>query len=50
MAVWRDVTEWDPPSATAELVVDIALGRHDAAHGTVLDAVNRVDSSGRIEG
>lgn len=53
MAVWRDVTDWDDASATAELVASIALGRHDDAHGTVLDAPGwqkSVDRSGRIEG
>jgi hypothetical protein len=37
--VWRDVTEWDPPSAAAVVVTDVAAGRYDDRHGTVLDAV-----------
>jgi NAD(P)-dependent dehydrogenase (short-subunit alcohol dehydrogenase family) len=39
MPVWRDVTEWDPPSAAAVVVTDVAAGRYDDRHGTVLDAV-----------
>jgi 3-oxoacyl-[acyl-carrier protein] reductase len=40
MPAWRDVPPegWDPASASARLVVEVALGRHDAAAGTVLDA------------
>lgn len=40
MPVWRDVPDdgWDPAAASASLVVEIALGRHDAAAGTLLDA------------
>jgi 3-oxoacyl-[acyl-carrier protein] reductase len=38
MPTWDDVTEWDEASATAQAVVDVAAGRHDSAHGTVLDA------------
>ena len=40
MPVWRGVPPegWDPASATASLVVEVALGRYDAAAGTVLDA------------
>ena len=40
MPVWRDVPDdgWDPASATTETVVEVALGRYDAAAGTVLDA------------
>jgi len=40
MPVWRDVPDdgWDPAAASARLVVEIALGRHDAAAGTLLDA------------
>ncbi len=40
MAVWRDVPPegWDPASASVSVVVDVALGRHDGAAGTVLDA------------
>ena len=41
MPVWRDVPEgeWAPASATARVVVDVALGRYDDRSGTVLDAV-----------
>lgn len=40
MPVWRDVPEqeWDRAEVSARLLVDIALGVHDAAAGTVLDA------------
>ncbi len=38
MPVWRDVTEWDPPEAAAQVVADVAAGRYDDRHGTVLDA------------
>jgi NAD(P)-dependent dehydrogenase (short-subunit alcohol dehydrogenase family) len=40
MPAWRDVPPdgWDPASASVRLVVEVALGRHDAAAGTVLDA------------
>jgi hypothetical protein len=30
---------WDPPSATCEVVVDVALGRYDDRAGQLLDAV-----------
>lgn len=39
MPVWDDVTEWDPAEATATVVADVAAGRYDDRHGTVLDAV-----------
>jgi NAD(P)-dependent dehydrogenase (short-subunit alcohol dehydrogenase family) len=39
MPVWDDVTEWDPPGASAQVVVDVAKGRYDDRSGTVLDAV-----------
>ena len=39
MPVWRDVAEWDPPSAAATVVADVAAGRYDDRHGAVLDAV-----------
>jgi 3-oxoacyl-[acyl-carrier protein] reductase len=41
MPVWRDVAEdrWDPASATAAVVVDVAAGRYDDRAGSVLDAV-----------
>lgn len=40
MPVWRDVPDeqWTPASATAAVVVDVALGRYDDRAGTVLDA------------
>lgn len=40
MAVWRDVPDdrWAPPSASCEVVVDVALGRYDDRSGGVLDA------------
>lgn len=40
MAVWQDRTDlvWDPPEATAAVVVDVALGRYDDRSGQVLDA------------
>lgn len=41
MPVWRDVPtqDWAPAEATAQLVVDVALGTHDDRSGEVLDAV-----------
>jgi NAD(P)-dependent dehydrogenase (short-subunit alcohol dehydrogenase family) len=39
MPVWRDVTSWDPASASASVVVDVALGRYDDRSGAMLDAV-----------
>lgn len=41
MPVWRDVPppDWAPAEATAQLVVDVALGRHDDRSGEMLDAV-----------
>lgn len=39
MPVWDDVTDWDPPEAAARVVADVAAGRYDELHGTVLDAV-----------
>lgn len=39
MPVWRDVTSWDPASATGSLVVQIAAGRYDERAGEMLDAV-----------
>lgn len=40
MPVWQDRPElrWDPPSATASVVVDVALGRYDDRSGQLLDA------------
>lgn len=40
MPVWQDRTDlvWDPPEATASVVVDVALGRYDDRAGSVLDA------------
>jgi 3-oxoacyl-[acyl-carrier protein] reductase len=38
MPTWDDVTEWDDPAWTARVVVDAALGLHDADAGAVLDA------------
>jgi 3-oxoacyl-[acyl-carrier protein] reductase len=40
MPVWSDVPEsdWTPAAATAQVVVDVALGLHDGAAGTLLDA------------
>ncbi len=38
MPVWAEVTAWDDSASTARVVTDIARGRYDAAHGTVLDA------------
>lgn len=40
MPVWamNPDTVWDDPAATTTVVVDIASGRYDAQHGTVLDA------------
>ena len=40
MPVWQDRPDltWDPPSATATVVVDAALGRYDDRSGQVLDA------------
>ena len=40
MPVWRDRSDlvWDPPEATAAVVVDVALGRYDDRSGQVLDA------------
>ncbi|MCU1599669.1 MAG: 3-oxoacyl-ACP reductase [Frankiales bacterium] len=38
MPTWDDVTAWDDPAATATVVRDVALGRYDDRHGTVLDA------------
>jgi NAD(P)-dependent dehydrogenase (short-subunit alcohol dehydrogenase family) len=41
MPVWKDVAddEWDPASATCDVVVDVALGRYDEQAGQLLDAV-----------
>lgn len=39
MPTWDDVTEWDDPSLTARVVVDVAKGRYDDRSGQVLDAV-----------
>lgn len=41
MSVWQDDPPdvWDDPAWTARTVVDVALGRHDAQAGQVLDAV-----------
>lgn len=40
MPVWRDVPDdgWDPASATASLVLEIAAGAHDGDAGALLDA------------
>lgn len=40
MPVWQDRLDlvWDPPEATAAVVVDIAAGRYDELSGQVLDA------------
>jgi len=38
MPTWDDVTEWDDPQATASVVRDVALGRYDDRHGSLLDA------------
>ncbi len=38
MPVWAEVTAWDDSASTVRVVTDIARGRYDAAHGTVLDA------------
>ena len=40
MPVWRDSPDvtWDDASATARVVVDVALGRYDDRSGTMLDA------------
>ena len=41
MSVWREhpPERWDDPAWTAATVLDVALGRHDDAAGTTLDAV-----------
>jgi short-subunit dehydrogenase len=38
MPVWADVTDWDRAEDTARIVADIAAGRYDDRHGSVLDA------------
>lgn len=40
MPVWQDQPDlvWDPPEATAAVVVDVACGRYDQQCGQVLDA------------
>ena len=38
MPVWDGTTAWDDAAWTASTVVDVALGAHDGAHGTLLDA------------
>lgn len=38
MPVWAGNTAWDDAAATTRVVVDVALGRYDDRHGTVLDA------------
>lgn len=38
MPVWDGTTEWDDAAWTARTVVDAALGLHDGAHGSLLDA------------
>lgn len=39
MPAWRAVTDWNPASACASTVVDVARGRYDDRSGTILDAV-----------
>ncbi|MDP9181710.1 MAG: SDR family oxidoreductase [Actinomycetota bacterium] len=39
MPVWDDVTEWDDPASSGQVVVDVARGLYDDRSGTVLDAV-----------
>ncbi len=48
MPVWADVTAWDDSASTTRVVIDIARGRYDAAHGAVLDAP-AIDAGDRAE-
>jgi 3-oxoacyl-[acyl-carrier protein] reductase len=38
MPVWEGTTDWDDARSTTTVVVDVACGRYDDRHGTVLDA------------
>ncbi len=38
MPAWAGVTQWDDAGAAAGVVTDVAVGRYDERHGTVLDA------------
>lgn len=38
MPTWEGTTDWDDAAWTAQVVVDAALGLHDAEHGGLLDA------------
>jgi 3-oxoacyl-[acyl-carrier protein] reductase len=38
MPTWANQTEWDDAAATATVVADVACGRYDDRHGTLLDA------------
>jgi 3-oxoacyl-[acyl-carrier protein] reductase len=38
MPAWAGETEWDDAAATARVVADLAAGRYDHLHGTVLNA------------
>jgi NAD(P)-dependent dehydrogenase (short-subunit alcohol dehydrogenase family) len=42
MPVWDGVTDWAPAGSAATVVVDVATGRYDDRHGTVLDATELV--------